>query len=376
MRALEKLDIFAEIKASLQIIEDELEITYSFKEIPLVVLHPTGEYTEENGLSLGGGALSTNFLGRNHFLEGSFKTGFTKESVTRYSVEYSVPRLGNRRIRTSIWLANEEREDKLNGFQEDPYQIARLQVYPTLIYRDNYKVVSRLESAFEIEDPEPDSIAVSERGKDYIPSLGTSVWYDSRNYGGNPSNGIFLELGYFHFGGFLGGDVNYGQGLLDFRWYHSFTERQHVLFSHLLTLQSGELDEDIPIYRTFWLGGANTVRGYGLGEQQGKSQVLFTLEYRFLLLEPTAIPLFLFDWYIDIGIQPVAGIDVGTAWNDEIGDNALLNGIFLGTQVLVPYIQMMRFELSLGNMMKPGRLDMNIHWAWEEKPKVQRYRRR
>ena len=258
----------------------------------------------------------------------------------------------------------------------EDYQVARLQLFPTFIYREKYQIVSRLESALETYDSDIDSIQISEKGKDYLPSLGVSVWYDSRNYAGNPSRGMFLELGHFLFGGFLGGDVDFSKTLFDFRWYLPLSFRQHFLYSNLLTLQTGRLDKDIPIYRSFWLGGSNTVRGYGLGEQRGKSQILFSLEYRFLLLEPTAIPLFLFDWYIDIGIQPIAGIDVGTAWDHEIGDNAWLNGLMLGFQVLVPYIQMMRFEVGLGSMLEPDRMEVNLHWAWEEKPKVQRYRRR
>jgi outer membrane protein assembly factor BamA len=200
--------------------------------------------------------------------------------------------------------------------------------------------------------------------------------FDSRNYAGNPTKGIFLELGGMQYGGFLGGDVDYVSGLLDLRCYQPLTPRQHFLFYHLTTLQTGELGKDIPAYRGFWLGGANTVRGYELGRQRGKNQTLFSLEYRYLLLPSRAVPLFIYNWYIDLGMQPVVGADVGTSWNDELGENSWLNGFILGVQILIPYVQMARFELGFGPLMDLEKLSVQFHMSAFDKSEGQRFRRR
>ena len=55
------------------------------------------------------------------------------------------------------------------------------------------------------------------------------------------------------------------------------------MLSGLVSLQSGELGTDVPGYLNYFMGGANSIRGYGvtdLGEElSGKNQMLGTAEY-------------------------------------------------------------------------------------------------
>jgi outer membrane protein insertion porin family len=389
LRALEKLDIFAEIKTKINIVNEELDIIYSFKEIPLFIPHPTGEYTDENGISLGAGLISTNLWGRNHSCEGSYKWSPAKDGVKRASLEYTIPRVFDKRLDISIWLADERRQNKMLQLADgnladslqrpifnENYQIARLRLFQHLIYSRQYELLLNFESSIEVVGSDTNMVTLSSGGEDLIPGLSSSLVFDSRNYTGNPSKGLYCELGFFKYGGVLGGDVNYVTGLFDFRYYHPVSDRQHLVFSHLSTLQSGEPGTDIPIYRRFFLGGSNTIRGYDLGEDEGKNQLLFSMEYRYLLMKPRVIPLFLFDWYLDIGLQPLLGIDVGTAWDESLSKKTWLNGATAGVQILVPIIQMVRLELGFSEFMEPDNIGFSFHFSTFSKPIAQRFRRR
>jgi outer membrane protein assembly factor BamA len=92
---------------------------------------------------------------------------------------------------------------------------------------------------------------------------------------------------------------------LDLRRYQPVGRRQHVLLSTLLTLQSGTVGVDVPGYLTYYLGGANTIRGYSIEELgpalHGKNQLLATAEYNFNLLPLARRDIF--KWAYSLGLQ-------------------------------------------------------------------------
>ncbi|MBF0430151.1 MAG: BamA/TamA family outer membrane protein [Fibrobacteria bacterium] len=376
IKALEKLDIFADVSPEITEKEGQLEIILLVKELPPFIPHPTAEVTEENGLSFGGGILGTNLWGRNHYIEGTYKTGLHQKAVKRLSLEYSIPRILHKRVEMRLWLADERRKNVLEEFREDPYQVARLQLFPTLMYTESFRLKAGFESCMEWFQADRDSITLSPQNRDFLPSVGVSVIFDSRDYAGNPTKGFFGELGIFNFGGLLGGPSDFLQTIADFRIYQPLTGRQHILLSQLLTLQSGSLNNTLPRYRRFWLGGANSVRGFELDEQRGANQALFTLEYRFLLMKPRVIPLFLFDWYLDLGLQPIVAVDAGTTWDNFSDKKQWLGSIITGAQILVPYIQMIRLEWGIVPYWHDDRLSISFHFSAIDKPTAQRFRRR
>lgn len=381
LRALEKLDIFAEIEGRTEGPPDSLTLVYRFREIPLLVPHPTGEYTEENGLAVGFGVLSTNLWGRNHSLEASYKYGFEAGGVRRVSLEYTLPRLWGARSRAALWLADTRRTDEINEFRE-VVDVARLEVYQHLLYRTRDQVIAKLHLSIERVGADRDAILLSQplcpcgEAADVLPAAGLSAIYDSRNYQGNPTRGSYAEAGLTRFGGPLGGDVDYWMGVVDLRWYHPTGPRHHLLFSQLVSTQSGSPNATVPIYRKFWMGGANSVRGYALDEQGGFNQALWTVEFRFLAMKPQIIPLYLFDWYVDLALQPVVGLDVGTTWDDGPGDAPWLHGATIGLQLLVPYVQMVRFEAAVGDYLSGNSISAQFHMGTPSKPIAQRFRRR
>ena len=147
------------------------------------------------------------------------------------------------------------------------------------------------------------------------------------------------------------------------------------MLSGLASLQSGTLGEDVPVYMDYYLGGANTVRGYGFGhlgtEFSGKNQMLGTAEYSF-----TMIPLRRWDlWKISLrlGAELAVFADAGIAWTEsrDLTMRRARGGLGSGLRILVPGSEMVR--LDVGWSPDDG---FHFHFANGTKPKAQRARLR
>ena len=115
------------------------------------------------------------------------------------------------------------------------------------------------------------------------------------------------------------GDGSFWTVNLDLRRYQPTWRRQHLLLSGLATFQSGTVGQDVPVYLTYYLGGANTIRGYqleALGPTlNGKNQLLTTAEYNIKLLDLARRDVF--RWSFSVGLELALFADAGIAWNES-----------------------------------------------------------
>jgi outer membrane protein assembly factor BamA len=183
------------------------------------------------------------------------------------------------------------------------------------------------------------------------------------------------ELEVLRTGGPLGGDGDFWSGNLDLRGWLAPAPRQKLLLSALLSLQSGTLGEDIPVYLDYYMGGANSIRGYEVTELgtpfSGKNQLLGTVEYSFNLLPPRRWDLWFFALRLGVDLSLFA--DAGIAWNEarEFGWKRSRAGLGGGLRLLVPGSEMLR--LDLGWSPQGG---LQFHFATWSKPAAQRNRLR
>ena len=117
-----------------------------------------------------------------------------------------------------------------------------------------------------------------------------------------------------------------------------------------LSLQSGTVDEDVPQYLQYFIGGANSVRGYKLEELGkeifGKNQFLYTAEFRHLAIP--VHPVNILKWSFSLGLEFAAFGDVGVAWSRP-GDFNLArtrSGYGVGVRLLVPGLDSLRFDVA------------------------------
>ena len=139
--------------------------------------------------------------------------------------------------------------------------------------------------------------------------MGAILGYDTRDSWRDPRHGWKNELEIIR----SGGAGSFWTMNFDARRYQPTWRRQHVLLSTLVTLQSGTVGQDVPGYLTYYLGGANTIRGYSvedLGQKlSGKNQLVTTAEYNFNLLPLARRDIF--KWSYSIGLQLALFSDLG-----------------------------------------------------------------
>jgi outer membrane protein assembly factor BamA len=140
---------------------------------------------------------------------------------------------------------------------------------------------------------------------------------------------------------------------VDVRRYQPVATRQTVVATALLTVQSGVDGVDVPTYANYSLGGENTVRGQPFGAKRGKDQFISTIEYRYGILPTRGFHVAGLDFYGGLALAAFA--DVGSAWSDSDGfSDGFIGGGGIGLRVYIPYINMIRLDLSVGSGVHAG----------------------
>ena len=129
-----------------------------------------------------------------------------------------------------------------------------------------------------------------------VNSFTVGIIDDSRDVRVNPRAGSYSALSFEQAGGFVGGSTSFGKLLLDHRRYYRLGGGNDVV---AVRLMGGTSLGSPPLYESYTLGGANTLRGYELDRWRGESLALANFEYR----RPVTTTL-----------TGVAFVDVGSAW--------------------------------------------------------------
>ncbi len=364
---LDNLSIFAEIRVDAsEAGDDAVRLVYTFKEMPSWFPILSYVYTEENGFSWGLGVSAGNLAGRDLSVSARVYFGDLEQQWSRISW----PWIGGNHRSFDFYGARYTRPDELRGFEETSYEFSP---EAGTWFGDHGWARAKF-TYFEMKS-DTAGILLSEDGSDNLLRLGASVGWDTRDSWRNPRQGWQNELELWHTGGILGGDGSWWTANLDVRRWVPTTRRTKLMVSGLLTLQSGTLGVDVPTYMNYFMGGANTIRGYGVAdlgqELSGKNQLLGTAEYSL-----TLVPLRRWDiWKISLrlGLEAAVFADAGIAWTDsrELAMKRARGGLGGGLRLLVPGSEMVR--LDVGWSPDHG---FRFHFANGTKPKAQRARLR
>ena len=136
-------------------------------------------------------------------------------------------------------------------------------------HRPNKSVSHMVYLAFEIadiydvRDPELQEQIFAEQNQYFTRSIGYSIVNDRRDNLLVPTEGSYLAAQTEMAGYFLGGDKNYTKLVLDLRRYFSFRDRFILaLRGKSSVLGNWRKGETILIHDRFFMGGANSVRGW------------------------------------------------------------------------------------------------------------------
>jgi outer membrane protein assembly factor BamA len=341
---LDRLGVFGEISLTARVLGDGVQVDVTVTETLRILPSVAVAVTDENGASAGPAVKMLSIGGKPQ--EMSATTRFGGETLFEFN-EVS-PFLRDRRLWHSARVSGRDRFNKLDEFDERTLDLdARIGVRTSERWKSGAIVqVYRVGS-------DQDGITLSPDNHDTFVSFGGVTEYDTRNSWREPSRGWWNSVDAL----WRTGSGQYVTLDVDVRRYQPVATRQTIVATTLLTLQSGMRGVDVPTYTDFALGGENTVRGRDFGTRRGKNQFINSLEYRYTAVPTRTFRVFGFNFYG--GLAVAAFGDLGTAWDEPDGfSDGFIGGGGIGLRLFVPYVNMIRLDLSIGSGVH-GQLGIN-----------------
>jgi outer membrane protein insertion porin family len=362
VQRLDNLSVFAQIQVDAQPFEHGVRVVYRLKEMPSWVPFPGFSYTEQDGFSAGVKVSALNLAGRAISLSANAYFG----GAEQYTARVAWPWIGGNHVSTEFYGALINRTDTLNEFEETSYELTP-EVGAWL--GEHGRLKGKL-SFFRMQS-DVDGKTLSPDNDDHLFRFGLSVGWDSRNSWRFPRGGWQNEIELWR----TVGDGSFWSVNLDSRRWIPVTGRQRLMLSGLASLQSGTVDEDVPGYLIYRMGGANSIRGYSiedLGRRlYGKNQLIGTAEYSFNLLPLRRWDIWKFA--LSLGLDFALFTDLGIAWSEsrDLAAHRARAGVGAGFRLLVPGLEMTRFDVAWSE--EGG---FQFHFASGTKPVMQRRRLR
>jgi outer membrane protein insertion porin family len=334
VQRLDRLGVFSRIDIDATPEGGGVRLTVSVVETLRVLPAVSIGVSDADGVSAGPTIRLLSFRGRPH--EASMTARFGGSTLVEFK-EVS-PYLYRHRLWHSVKATFEDRQNTLDDFGQQSVEVDG-QVGARLSERSK---IGALANLFTVSSDVPGK-TLSSSSRDWFVGAGALYEYDSRDLPTNPSRGWWNSADFV----WRGGSGSFATLNLDARRYQPIADRQGVVISSLLTLQSGTIGEDVPIYSDYSLGGENTIRGWPFGSRRGKNQFINTLEYRYVLVSTRNFRVFGINLYGGLGAA-VFG-DLGAVWNDpgEAADR-FIGGGGIGLRVIVPFVNLVRLDLSFG----------------------------
>ncbi len=322
---LTKLDYFDEV--NIQTIPtsnpNKLDVKVHVKEKSTGFFSVGAGYSSIEKFFLTGQVTEKNLFGRGYSL--SFKGSFST-SATYFQFSFWNPHLydGPLGIGTDLYRSSRDYDDysvdRNGGALKFAYSVGS---YTRLYWNwsvEKYRV-------YNIDEYASDEIK-DLKGNHWSDSIMLSAVRDSTNKGFAPTRGTINSVFLEYSGGLLGGDDDFIKTGYDFAYHHplwwKFIFNYHFNIKWLFQNGGGE----IPDFEKFYLGGINTVRGYGYddiscydnsGNEIGGYKEYYTnVEITFPIKE-------------ELGLLGVVFFDAGNVWDKgEMPDLDLYKSIGLG----------------------------------------------
>jgi outer membrane protein assembly factor BamA len=338
---LDRLGVFGAISLSPVAVDDGVRVDVMVTETPRVVPAVAVAVTDENGVSAGPAVKLTSIAG--HPYDVGVTTRFGGESLVEFR-EVS-PQLTNQRLWHSVKMSMGNHFNELDQFEQDTIDLdSRLGFRSSEQWRSG--------AIFQIYDVGSDKsgITLSSDNHDSFQSFGGITEFDNRDSWREPSRGWLNSVDAL----WTTGSGQYATLNLDVRRYQPVASRQTIVATALLTVRSGVEGVDFPTYADFALGGENTVRGQPFAKRRGKNQFISTIEYRYGVVPTQSFRVFGLDLYG--GLALAAFTDIGSAWTNSADSfsDSFIGGGGIGLRLYIPYVNMIRLDLSVGSGVHAG----------------------
>ena len=336
---LDRLAVFSRVRIEPERAEDEVILNINVVETARFVPFPAFSFVEENGVSLGAGVKATSLLGRAISASLDVRAGGQQELEFLLDSPWG--------LRDKTWYGGEvharSRTNELDHFKEDAIEG---EIRGGFQFGPSLRLGGRME--FLTVHADLPQATLTEGSTESTPGIGFVAAHDTRDLWSDPHRGWQSMFTVTRFGGFLGGAGDFTKTVLDIGRYQPLAEKHTLTLFSFSTFQTGKVGVDIPIYRDNHLGGTNSIRGWSnLRARDGKNQFINTVEYRYDLVKPRSFRVFGANLYG--GLKLAVFGDIGTVWNEgEQFTRNFIGGVGVGLRVVVPFIQMIRFDLAVG----------------------------
>jgi len=285
----------------------------------------TGQASVGAGYSSSGGFMGfievgdTNFLGRGETVKLRLEAG-SKE--TTYDVEFYEPYLDSNHTSLDVRLYN----TRTSQYNENQQQYDQRRRGGSLTLGRPISNYTELTAGIKIETVENQGDgAPSAGGRTHSLQLGLNT--NTTDHPFVPTTGFRNSLSLQFAGGLLRGDAQFSKYQDQFAYYHKVGASGQVL---ALRVAAGVGTGNVPDQEKFLVGGADTVRGYEYGANQGTKMLVLNGEYRF-----------------PIGgrVAGVVFVDSGRAWKETeiVKVDDLQTGVGVGIRLDTP-LGLMRFD--------------------------------
>jgi outer membrane protein insertion porin family len=188
-------------------------------------------------------------------------------------------------------------------------------------------------------------------------SLSSQIVWDTRDSVFDATHGNRQSFSLQYAGGPLGGNVNFVKPIVRSSWFiPTFWKFVLSLNGTVGSVESFPPSGDVPIYERFYVGGAETIRGYQyrseIGPTQGgKFMSVFNAEYKFPIVQEKNRTILQGAFFYDIGGSWLSPNDA--VWHAGEGTNELKQGIGFGIRFTTPVFPL-RLDWGYGLNHRPG----------------------
>ena len=365
---LEDLDIFSEVNLETEARDNQVALTYRFKELPPYLPFVAVAKTDQDGISAGPALASLNFLGQG--IRAEFITRFG--GTTEAQASLSSSRAWILPLQYDFAVLRVDSYNEFEAFREESWR-TKLDLalgmgeygWPEPAY-----ILSGAE-LFHMAAVSGDSGILLDAGGDWVPRMAIGLRWDGRDHRHLPRAGVFQELRVMQNGGFLGGAADYREWLSDSRAYLPWAGRQNLAASVLYQYRDGITGKTFGRYDRFHAGGVNTLRGYAHDSFRGKSECILTLENRSDLVRKRNFTVW--NWGGFFALQGILGWEAASLWDH----NAMLErdfhqSGFAGFDMLMAGTDRIRFVAG----SKFAKFELEWDLGILDKADIQRFRAR
>jgi outer membrane protein insertion porin family len=265
VRNLYRLDYFEDIKVDTLkgSSEDKMVLKLDVTEKPTGTFTFGAGYSSEEKVFFTGSIAQRNLFGRGQTLN---FTGTIGAKTTSFVLSFLEPYLLDTRVSGSASIYNQDKEYEENYYDRKSQGGGFGIGYPVFDYttaRMGYRLDRsdvKLYNGYESLIP-PDIVELE--GINWTSSIDTSLTYDSRDRTFNTTEGSRHSISFEYAG--LGGDIGFNKAIGQTMWYVPIFGKWLIGFANA---KIGWVDENddakiLPDYEKFYLGGINSLRGFG-----------------------------------------------------------------------------------------------------------------